>query len=106
MGVGGRVFDVIAEGQTVVDGLDVMARAGARYRALDIAFTIPVNDGKLNITFAGVPGKSQAFVSAIQVEPLSCGSGSPTATATPTRDGGSGGAVTAVGHHRPRPRQL
>ncbi len=84
--VGERVFDVDAEGQRVADALDVIARTGARYRALDIGFTIPVTDGQLNLNFTGRPNKAQPFISAIKVEPIACGAATatPTPTFTPT----------------------
>ncbi|MEL7367439.1 MAG: family 16 glycosylhydrolase [Myxococcota bacterium] len=57
---GERVFDAFIEGRRVISGLDVMAsRDGKVHSALTV--TVPgvvVNDGELNIQFAGSVGES------------------------------------------------
>lgn len=51
-GTGKRVFDVIAEGRTVLDNFDITAAAGGPLRAIQKAIkNVPVNDGILNLQF-------------------------------------------------------
>lgn len=68
---GRRVFDVLAEGQVVVDDLDIVAEAGAQLTAHTETFTINVADGQLNIDFEQVSGPGQPLVCAIAVVSLS-----------------------------------
>ena len=49
-GPGQRVFDVTAEGDLVIDDLDIFARVGAN-SALAMEFPVTVSDGTLNIAF-------------------------------------------------------
>lgn len=46
-----RVFDVMIEGQTVLNNLDVFRESGGEFRALIKRFTIELRDERLNITF-------------------------------------------------------
>jgi len=57
--VGDRVFNVLAQGKTVIKDLDVrLARDGRHVSALDRAVTgVVVTDGKLNITFQALAGE-------------------------------------------------
>ncbi len=71
-GIGGRVFNVKIEGNTVLSRLDIMATVG-RYRALDYTFPATVSDSILNIDFSSVVGP--AAINAIEV--LGGGSGAP-----------------------------
>lgn len=50
-GVGQRVFDIQLEGATVADDFDVVAAAGAGYKAVVQTFTVAVDDGVLDLTF-------------------------------------------------------
>lgn len=51
-GTGKRVFDVIAEGKTLLDNFDITAAAGGPLRAIERAIKgVPVNDGTLNLQF-------------------------------------------------------
>ena len=88
---GKRVFDVVAEGKTVLTGLDIYREAGA-VTALDKSFPVTVTDGELTLGFtarADLPA-----VSAIQVTPAATPTptpepeptpvGQPTAEPTPT----------------------
>ncbi len=50
---GVRVFDVRAEGKTVIDNLDIHAKVGAN-RALVMTVPVRVSDGKLTLEFARV----------------------------------------------------
>jgi hypothetical protein len=63
--VGQRVFDVLIEGREVISNLDLIAQGG-RYTAYDVAISVMVSDGVLNIVFR--PVKHNAQVSAIIVE--------------------------------------
>ena len=63
---GMRVFDVKLQGKTVVENLDIFARAG-RNKALDLIYPgIRVTDEKLRIDF--VPHKGTNLIAAIVVE--------------------------------------
>ncbi|WP_277350910.1 S8 family serine peptidase [Streptomyces chilikensis] len=61
---GKRVFDVMAEGRTVVDNLDIALETGRR-TALTKTFRVTVDDGRLNLRFVAVDGKS--LVNALKV---------------------------------------
>ncbi len=65
---GQRVFDVTAEGQTVLNDLDIYAAAGGRLKPLDKTFTVNVTDGTLDLAFQSVV--DQAKIDAIAVVPL------------------------------------
>ncbi len=78
---GERVFDIRAEGQTVIHALDVFALSGGLYRTHDLSFTVAVTDGQLNINFVRYRDKDAPFVSAIKVTQTS--SQLPTPTHTP-----------------------
>lgn len=52
---GMRVFDVTAEGQTMISGLDILAQAG-RLVAYDRVMRVTVSDGMLNLGFVKVVG--------------------------------------------------
>ncbi|MBN1275589.1 right-handed parallel beta-helix repeat-containing protein [Candidatus Woesearchaeota archaeon] len=62
---GGRVFDVRAEGTTIINDLDIYEQAG-RDAAHDRTFTIQVNDEELDLDF--VPGVQNPQVGAILVK--------------------------------------
>ncbi len=59
-----RVFDLWAEGQLSLNGLDIYAVAG-KDMALDITFTVSVSDGVLNLDF--IPSTGDAQVSAVLI---------------------------------------
>jgi prepilin-type processing-associated H-X9-DG protein len=63
---GQRKFDVSAEGKLVLDDFDVYAAAGPK-TAVRRTFTVPVNDGQMNVAFKGVV--STAIVSAVEIVP-------------------------------------
>jgi hypothetical protein len=48
---GQRLFSVTAEGVTVLQNLDVFARAGGKYKALWLPFTVTITDGQLDLGF-------------------------------------------------------
>lgn len=70
---GERLFDVAAEGQTVLDNFDIAAEAGGRYIAIEREFNAVVEDGQLNVEFTGGQGGSDpsALFEAIAVEAIS-----------------------------------
>ena len=61
-----RVFDVVAEDNTVIDNLDLFHAAGGRYRALDFTFEVDVTDGVLDLAFVKALG-ADPIVNALQV---------------------------------------
>ncbi|MDB5421620.1 MAG: glycoside hydrolase, partial [Brevundimonas sp.] len=63
--VGQRVFDVLAEGQTVLTNLDVRALSGGLLTVLRREIPVTVRDGVLTLRF--VPKKGDAIVSAIEI---------------------------------------
>jgi chitodextrinase len=62
--VGGRVFDVLVEGQLRIDNLDIFSRVGDN-TALIISLPVTISDGQLNIAF--VHGVDNPKISAIEV---------------------------------------
>ena len=64
---GQRKFDVSAEGKLALNDFDVFAAAGTAKAAVARTLTVPVADGRLNLSFAGVV--SSAIVSAVEVVP-------------------------------------
>ncbi len=69
---GRRVFDVAAEGRTVLAGVDIIAAVGARATAYDREFTTTVADGSLDLAFTAKADKP--LVSAIEIVRLPGGS--------------------------------
>lgn len=65
-GPGFSVFDIVAEGQTLVEDLDVYAHVG-RYSALDRRFAVAVTDGELNVV--AVPVAGEPHLAALELEP-------------------------------------
>jgi hypothetical protein len=57
---------------TALDDLDVVEAAAGQYTALVKTFTVPVNDGQLNITFRRdwVNGRDNPIINAISVVKL------------------------------------
>lgn len=64
---GARVYDVVAEGRTVVSALDVFARVG-RHHALVVTFDVAVTDGVLDLSFRRRMGAPT--ISALSVAPV------------------------------------
>ena len=62
---GDRVFDVQAEGTTVLDDFDIWTAAGASMTAHMETFTASVTDGRLDIDL--MPGSLHAIISAVEV---------------------------------------
>ncbi|WNN91948.1 malectin domain-containing carbohydrate-binding protein [Gloeocapsopsis dulcis] len=70
-GAGKRVFDVIAEGQTVLNNFDIFAASGGALQAVMVPIHgIQVNDGTLNLQFKA----EQDFASIAAIEVLSAAS--------------------------------
>jgi uncharacterized repeat protein (TIGR01451 family) len=67
--VGGRVFNVVIEGNMALTHVDILATAGHN-RAHDATFTVQVSDGMLNVEFLRERGNPA--VNAILVTPLDC----------------------------------
>jgi beta-galactosidase len=64
-GRGKREFDVVANGETVIEDLDVFEEAGGARIALRRAFSVDVGSGALRLEFA--PERGDALVSVIDV---------------------------------------
>lgn len=65
-GTGKRIFDVIAEGETVLNDFDITAASGGALKATVVSIpNIEVNDGTLNLAFKAE--KNFAAISAIEV---------------------------------------
>lgn len=84
---GQRVFDMLLEGQTVLDQFDISAAVGA-YKATTRSFTVDVQDGVLDMTFKNQVENPK--INAIQV--LSIGDPSPVASAPPVQSPTAGGS--------------
>jgi hypothetical protein len=78
---GGRVFSVAAEGQPAITNLDVYQTAGGEHKAYDVAVTLVVTDGELDLNFSSSVDSSE--VDAIQVLRVATPP-TPTMTATKT----------------------
>ncbi|MEJ6011592.1 glycoside hydrolase family 2 TIM barrel-domain containing protein [Novosphingobium aquae] len=65
---GERVFDVAADGATVLRGIDIAKDAGGTMNAVKRTFDATVTSGQLAIAFW--PVKGDAIVSAIAIEPV------------------------------------
>ncbi|TNC74607.1 Ig-like domain-containing protein [Rubellimicrobium roseum] len=65
---GQRVFDVAAEGQVVINDLDIWSAAGGKNIAYDVPVTVQVSDGVLNLQF--INGIENAKVNAIEINRL------------------------------------
>lgn len=63
--VGERVFDVIANGETVVDDFDVLKEAGAPHQGVSRSFPVNVSDGLIRLQFT--PSAGEAIVSTIRI---------------------------------------
>lgn len=61
-----RVFDVMAEGETVYPSVDISLLAGP-YAALTKTVTVTVDDGQLNLRFVGRSGYEKPLVNLIRV---------------------------------------
>ena len=73
---GARIFDVLIEGITVLDNLDIYAQVGSNY-AYDRTFVVTVSDGQLTITMTSTADTGE--INAIQVLRFE-----PTPTRTPS----------------------
>jgi beta-galactosidase len=64
--VGSRIFDIVADGVTQVEALDIVAAAGAHGRALTRSFMVDVHEGRLLLEFK--PRAGQAVLSNLRIE--------------------------------------
>ncbi|KAL4386659.1 hypothetical protein GQ457_09G002600 [Hibiscus cannabinus] len=65
-GAGQRVFDVLINGDTLFENIDVAERSGGRYTALVLNTTVPVSGRTLTITLHPKSG-NHAIINAIEV---------------------------------------
>ncbi|HSV14610.1 MAG TPA: malectin domain-containing carbohydrate-binding protein, partial [Tepidisphaeraceae bacterium] len=56
---GQRKFNVFAEGKKILSNFDIVATAGAGKSAVSKTFNVTVNDGKIDLSFAGVVGNAE-----------------------------------------------
>jgi hypothetical protein len=64
---GKRVFSVAINGKTVLSNFDIVAQAGASFKAIDKPIPVSVTDGKINIHM--IPITENPMLNAIQVIP-------------------------------------
>ena len=65
---GARVFDVTANGQTVLSSYDIRARAGDVLTAVSESFEVTADNGIITLDFS--PTKGDALVSSVEIVPL------------------------------------
>ncbi|KAI4299409.1 hypothetical protein L6164_032876 [Bauhinia variegata] len=65
VGVGQRVFDIIANGDVVFEDVDIVKLSGDSYTALVLNTTVPVNGRTLTLTLS--PKEGHAIINAIEV---------------------------------------
>jgi hypothetical protein len=76
---GQRVFNVAINGSAVLTNFDIVAQAGAPFRALDKAFSVPVTTGSISIQFTSVV--NNAKISALEI--LQSGTGAVAVSLSP-----------------------
>ena len=103
-GTGQRVFNIVANGQTLQADYDIFAAAKTQYgegdHAVSLTFTVIVTGGQgLTLDFVNVAGSSYgALVNGIALEQANAaGSASPTATVEVSTDGGTTWSTIASG---------
>jgi beta-galactosidase len=79
---GARVFDVLANGQRVIDKLDVAASAGGALKAVTRRFEARVTEGALVLDFRATQGR--AIVSAIEIQQGTLDQGATARSIEPT----------------------
>lgn len=65
VGAGERIFDVLANGQAVLENVDVVRAAGGEAIAIEKTFGVQVSGGRLTLAFVPLEGK--AIVSNLQI---------------------------------------
>ena len=68
IGVGDRLFDVVANQVTRLDGFDILAAAGGKLKGVERSFDVSVSDSVLVLAFR--PRRGDAMVSALSIAPL------------------------------------
>ena len=88
---GQRVFNIVANGTTLVSDYDVFAATGAKNTAVELDLTVNVTGGSgLNLDFVNVSGFYGALVNAIELDqPVAGGAVAPTVNINVSTDGGS-----------------
>lgn len=80
-GTGSRIFDIVAEGNVVVNNLDLYATAGYN-NAYDVTVSITVSDGQLNISMPA--DVDNGLINAIKIVNAASVTNTPTRTNTYT----------------------
>jgi hypothetical protein len=88
---GQRIFNVAAQGQTVLSNFDIVAAAGGANRAIVKSFPVTVTNGVLSVNFTGVVGNAK--ISAIEL--VAATSIPPVTTSGATFRANSGGSQYA-----------
>ena len=93
---GKRLFDVSAQGQTVIAGIDIFAATGARYAAYNRRISVAVTGTTLDLGF--ITRADNALISAIRVERAGAANAAPRITlgAAPTPTAGIASSVSAT----------
>lgn len=78
-GNGSRIFDIVAENNTVVNNLDLYATAGYN-NAYDVTVSVTVNDGQLNISMPA--DADNGLINAIRIVNAASVTNTPTRTNT------------------------
>jgi len=68
IGVGDRVFDVVANGVMQLKDFDILAAAGGKLKGVDRTFDVTVSNGMLVLDFR--PQRGNAMISALSIAPL------------------------------------
>jgi|HubBroStandDraft_1064217.scaffolds.fasta_scaffold00031_21 beta-galactosidase len=68
IGVGDRLFDVVANQVTRLDAFDILASAGGKLKGVERSFDVSVSDAVLVLAFR--PHRGDALVSALSIAPL------------------------------------
>ena len=89
------MFDVVAEGDVVLDDLDVFREAGGKNIAYEAVVPVSVSDGRLDLEFLGVAGNAK--LSGLEIAAGGPGGGSGEASDKSGGSGGSGGGSGELG---------
>jgi N-acetylneuraminic acid mutarotase/uncharacterized protein YodC (DUF2158 family) len=83
-GTGQRLFNVNVEnGQGSLSNYDILAAAGANFKAIVNSFNVTVSDGNMTIAFTAI--KDMAKISAIEIVPAAPAPSKPVANAGPDK---------------------
>jgi hypothetical protein len=93
--VGGRLFDILAEGTVALDNYDIFANAGASFTAVTETFTTQVSDGQLNLDFVSANNRA-IIICAIEVSSLPYGWSAPVVSDIPDQTIEAGDSFSTI----------